>query len=141
MSAEQLSRRKTVAALAATVACTLAGCSSASAEPDLPGRTQGCTGPSFSATGPNAELYGAKEGYPLPDIMDARRRGGPWDPKYRVGAFTHIDQIYPTRLVQQGAMPWRFKCSTAQIWAMPARSAAKSAKPTPSRTTTATGTL
>jgi CubicO group peptidase (beta-lactamase class C family) len=116
MSAEQLSRRKTVAAMAATVACTLAGCSSASAEPDLPDRTQDCTGPSFSATGPNAELYGAKEGYPLPDIMDARRHGDPWDPKYRVGAFTHIDQIYPTRLVRQAATPWKFKCSTAQIY-------------------------
>jgi CubicO group peptidase (beta-lactamase class C family) len=116
MSAEQFSRRKTVAALAATVACTLAGCSSASAEPDLPDRTQGCTGPSFSGTGPNAELYGAKEGFPLPDIMDARRQGDPWDPKYRVGAFTHIDQIYQTRLVPQAATPWNFRCSTAEIY-------------------------
>src|SRR5215471_18169194 len=115
MSAEQFSRRKTVAALAATVACTLAGCSSASAEPDLPDRTQGCTGPSFSETGPNAELYGAKEGYPLPNIMDARRQGDPWEPKYRVGAFTHIDQIYLTRLVQRVATPSKFKCATAQL--------------------------
>jgi len=116
MSAEQLSRRNAVAALAATVACTLAGYSSASAEPDLPGRTRDCTGPSFSATGPDAELYGAKAGYPLPDIMDARRHGDPWDAKYRVGAFTHIDQIYPTRLVQRAATPWKFKCSTAQFY-------------------------
>jgi hypothetical protein len=116
MSAELLSRRKTVATLAATVACTLAGSSSASAEPDSPGRTQDCTGPSFSATGPNAELYGAREGYPLPDIMDARRRGDPWEPKYRVGAFTHLDQIYPTRLVQRAGSAWKFKCSTAEIY-------------------------
>jgi len=115
MSAELLSRRKTVAALAATVACKLAGSCSASAEPDSPSQTQDCTGPSFSATGPNAELYGAKEGYPLPDIMDARRRGDPWEPKYRVGAFTHLDQIYPTRLVQRAGSAWKFKCSIAEI--------------------------
>jgi CubicO group peptidase (beta-lactamase class C family) len=116
MSAEQLSRRKTVAALAATVACTLASRSSGSAEPDFPGRTQNCTGPSFSATGPNAELYGAREGYPLPDIMDARRQGDPWEPKYRVSAFTHLDQIYPTRLVQRAGPTWQFKCSTGEIY-------------------------
>jgi hypothetical protein len=73
MSAEQLSRRRTVAALAATVACTLGGNSFTSAESDFPSRTQDCTGPSFSPTGPNAEFYGAKEGYPLPDII----RGAP----------------------------------------------------------------
>jgi len=65
MSAEQLSRRKTVAALAATVACTLTACSSASAESDLPDRTQGCTGPSFSATGSNAGLR-VSDAYLLP---------------------------------------------------------------------------
>src|SRR6266702_4025451 len=101
MSAELLTRRKTVTALAATAACVLAGSSSANEEPDFHGRTQNCTGPSFSATGPNAELYGAEKGYPLPDIVEARRRGDPWEPKYRVGAFTHLDQIYPTRLVQR----------------------------------------
>ena len=116
MSAEQLSRRKTVAALAATAACALAGSYSARAEPDFHGRTQNCTGPSFSATGPNAELYGSEEGYPLPDIVEARRQGDPWEPKYRVGAFTHLDQIYPTRLVERSVAPWKFKCSTAKIY-------------------------
>ena len=116
MSAELLTRRKTVAALAATAACVLAGSSSANEEPDFHGRTQNCTGPSFSATGPNAELYGAEKGYPLPDIVEARRRGDPWEPKYRVGAFTHLDQIYPTRLVERAGSPWNFKCSTAQIY-------------------------
>jgi len=116
MSAELLTRRKTVTALAATAACVLAGSSSANEEPDFHGRTQNCTGPSFSATGPNAELYGAEEGYPLPDIVEARRRGDPWEPKYRVGAFTHLDQIYPTRLVERAGSPWNFKCSTAQIY-------------------------
>jgi CubicO group peptidase (beta-lactamase class C family) len=116
MSAKLLSRRKTVAALAATTACVLAGSSSANEEPDFHGRTRNCTGPSFSATGPNAELYGAEEGYPLPDIVEARRQGDPWEPKYRVGAFTHLDQIYPTRLIERPVTPWKFKCSTAQIY-------------------------
>jgi CubicO group peptidase (beta-lactamase class C family) len=116
MSAEQLSRRETVAALAAAAACALAGSSSASAEMDFHGRTQNCTGPSYSATGPNAELYGSEEGYPLPDIVEARRRGDPWEPKYRVGAFTHLDQIYSTRLVRRADTPSTFKCSTAQIY-------------------------
>jgi CubicO group peptidase (beta-lactamase class C family) len=116
MSAKLLSRRKTVAALAATTACVLAGSSSANEEPDFHGRTRNRTGPSFSATGPNAELYGAEEGYPLPDIVEARRQGDPWEPKYRVGAFTHLDQIYPTRLIERPVTPWKFKCSTAQIY-------------------------
>jgi CubicO group peptidase (beta-lactamase class C family) len=114
--AELLSRRETVAALAATAACVLTGSRSANAEPDFHGRAQNCPGPNFSATGPNAELYGAKEGYPLPDIVEARKRGGPWEPKYRVGAFSHLDQIYSTRLIERAVTPWQFKCSTAQIY-------------------------
>jgi CubicO group peptidase (beta-lactamase class C family) len=114
MSAKQLSRRKVAAALAATAACALADRSFAKAEPAGP--TKNCSGPSFSATGPNAKLYGAEDGYPLPDIVEARRQGDPWEPKYRVGAFTHIDRIYPTRLVERAATPWKFKCSTAQIY-------------------------
>jgi hypothetical protein len=72
--AEQLSRRKTIVALAAAAACALTNRSSASAE--SAGPTENCTGPTFSATGPNADLYGANDGYPLPDVMEARRRRG-----------------------------------------------------------------
>lgn len=57
-----------------------------------------------------------KEGYPLPDVMDARRQGDPWEPKYRVAAFTHIDRIYRTRPVERAAAPWHFKCSRAEIY-------------------------
>jgi CubicO group peptidase (beta-lactamase class C family) len=115
MSAEQLSRRNTVAALAATAASAIfAERSFAISQPALP--TEKCTEPSFSATGPNAELYGAGEGYPLPDITEARKRGNPWEPKYRVGAFSHLDQIYPTRLVERAVTPSNFTCSTAEIY-------------------------
>lgn len=113
--AERLSRRHAAVGLAATVACTLANQYSATAEPASPGLAPGCAGPSLSGTGPDAELYGSDEGYPLPNVMDARRQGNPWDPKYRVGAFTHLDQIYPTRLVQRAGSVWRFKCSAADI--------------------------
>ena len=101
MSAQQYSRRKAVSSLAATVACALAGPIPVTAEPVSAGETQDCAGPIFSTTGPNAELYGAKDGYPLPGITEARRQGDPWEPKYRVGAFTHIDHIYPTRLIKR----------------------------------------
>jgi len=116
MSAQQYSRRRAVSSLAATLACALGGPISATAEPVSPGETQDCAGPIFSTTGPNAELYGAKDGYPLPDIGEARRQAGPWEPRYRVGAFTHIDRIYPTRLVERAVMPWKFKCSRAEVY-------------------------
>jgi hypothetical protein len=48
MSAEQLFRRKTVAALAATAACALAGSSPAIAEPIFEGPKKDCAGPTFS---------------------------------------------------------------------------------------------
>ena len=74
-----------------------------------------CSGPAFSKTGPDAELYGAAQGYPLPDVLDARLHGNPWEPKYRVGAFSHLDRIYPTRRIERAAAPWMFKCATAEI--------------------------
>lgn len=115
MSADQLSRRRTIASLAALGACTLAGGSSASAEPAVPGAIETKGGPTYSATGPDAKLYGAEDGYPIPDVVEARRRGDPWEPKYRVSAFTHLDQIYPTRRVERAASPWTFKYATAKI--------------------------
>jgi hypothetical protein len=48
--------------------------------------------------------------------MEARRHGDPRQPEYRVSAFTHIDRIYPTRLVERAAVPWHFKCSTDEIY-------------------------
>jgi CubicO group peptidase (beta-lactamase class C family) len=115
MSALQYSRREALSSLAATVAYTVGGRIPAIAEPVSPSRAQDCAGSIFSATGPNAEFYGAKDGYPLPDIMEARRQGDPWEPRYRVGAFTHIDQIYQTRLIERAATPWKFKCSGADV--------------------------
>jgi CubicO group peptidase (beta-lactamase class C family) len=115
MSAGHYSRRKAVSSLIATVACTLARRLPAIAEPTVPSTAQDCVYPVFSTVGPNDELYGARDGYPLPDIMEARRQGNPWAPKYRVSAFSHIDQIYPTHLIEKAVKPWRFKCSGAEV--------------------------
>lgn len=72
-------------------------------------------GPVFSPSGPDAALYGAAEGFPIPDPVLARQQGNPYEPKYRVGAFSHFDEIYPTRRIRRAAMPWMFKRSAADI--------------------------
>ncbi len=72
-----------------------------------------CTRPvSAQSIGPDATLYGAPD-YPLPPRELARREGNPWSPKYRVGAFTHLDEIYETRKVARAAEPWPFKHAAA----------------------------
>jgi CubicO group peptidase (beta-lactamase class C family) len=72
-------------------------------------------GPAFSPSGPDAELYGAAEGFPIPDPALARRQGNPYEPRYRVGAFSHFDEIYPTRRIKRAGTPWMFKRSPADI--------------------------
>jgi hypothetical protein len=72
-------------------------------------------GPVFSPSGPDAERYGAAEGYPIADPTLARQPGEPHDPKYRVGSYSHFDEIFPTRLIKRAASPWMFKRSQADI--------------------------
>jgi len=76
---------------------------------------EGDIGPVFSPSGPGADLYGAGDGYPVPDSRLARRQGNPYEPKYRIGAFSHFDEIYPTRRIKAAASPWMFKRSSADI--------------------------
>ena len=45
----------------------------------------------------------------MPSRLAGQREGNPWAPKYRVGAFTHLDRIYDTRTVGRAAEPWAFK--------------------------------
>jgi Beta-lactamase len=112
----QLSRRDALAGLAFAAACWTGGTKSASAEqPRNAALAANCKGPIFTATGPDAALYGAADGYPVPGVELARRHGNPWEPKYRVGAFSHIDEIYPTRQINRAATPWTFKCSPANV--------------------------
>lgn len=72
-------------------------------------------GPTFDRNGPDAERYGLAEGYPVPEAGYARRQGNPWQPKYRVGAFSHLDAIYPTRRIERAAAPWAFRRSSVDI--------------------------
>jgi CubicO group peptidase (beta-lactamase class C family) len=72
-------------------------------------------GPVFSPSGPNAELYGAAEGFPIADRALAVQPGEPHQAKYRVGAYSHFDEIYPTHRISRAAAPWSFKRSRVDI--------------------------
>jgi CubicO group peptidase (beta-lactamase class C family) len=68
-----------------------------------------CGGKAHAQPGPQADLYGAADGYPVPANPMAQLQGNPWPAKYRVGAFSHLDQIYKTRTLSRAAEPWTFK--------------------------------
>ena len=72
-------------------------------------------GPTFSPFGPNAELYGAAEGFPIADRSLAHQPGEPHEVKYRVGFYSHFDEIYPTRRIKRASVPWTFKRSQTDI--------------------------
>jgi CubicO group peptidase (beta-lactamase class C family) len=107
-----LTRRAALAGLAAAATYGAARGNSAFAQPAA--TAENGAGPVFSATGPDAEFYGAAEGFPVPGLL-ARRKGNPYEPKYRVGAFSHFDEIYPTRTIKSAAAPWMFKRAPADI--------------------------
>ena len=73
------------------------------------------SGPVFSPSGPNAELYGAAEGFPIADHSLVHQPGEPYQVKYRVGAYSHFDEIYPIHRIKRTAAPWMFKRSQADI--------------------------
>ncbi len=101
-----ITRRTALAGLAGAACFPLIGGSRASAAD---------AGPVFSKGGPNAELYGASESYPVPGWWHGRREGNPFSPKYRVGGFSHIDEIFWTRRVARAPAPWNFKRVPADI--------------------------
>lgn len=80
------------AALSASLACAQDGPSS----PREPG-------PVFSESGPDAELYGAAEGYPV------GTRGTATHLDKLVGVYSHFGDIYPSRTVRRAETPWHFK--------------------------------
>jgi len=104
-----LSRRTTLAGLAASCVVGLG-------RPLAEGRAaENVRGPVFSPSGPNAELYGAGENYPIKDPTLPYVPGNPHTPKYRVGAFSHFDELYPTRLVKHAPASWQFKRAPAEM--------------------------
>jgi hypothetical protein len=105
-----VSRRTALAGFAAAAVASV----SASAAP-APGdaTTENTAGPVFSLSGPNAELHGAAEGFPIADRALPVQPGEPHQLKYRVGAY--VDEIYPTHRIKRAAAPWLFKRSQADI--------------------------
>jgi CubicO group peptidase (beta-lactamase class C family) len=110
-----VSRRVSRRAALAGLAITAAG-GSAVAEQVSDGTSgENAAGPMFSPSGPNAELYGAAEGFPIADHSLAHQPGEPHQVKYRVGAYSHFDEIYPTHRIKRAAVPWIFRRSRADI--------------------------
>jgi len=114
-SSSPMSRRQALASMASAIACETTSKFAIAGPPAGDRLGANCDGPIFSTTGPNAELYGAANGYPVPDVSLARRQGNPWEPKYRVGAFSHLDALYPTRQIKRAVKPWTFKCSLGEV--------------------------
>jgi CubicO group peptidase (beta-lactamase class C family) len=104
-----LSRRTALAGLAATCAAGLAGPIAESQA------AENSSGPVFSTSGPDAEFYGAADNYPVRDPALGFVPGNPLKPKYRVGAFSHYAELFPTRLVKHAATPWQFKRAPAEM--------------------------
>ena len=72
--------------------------------------TENSADPVFSPSGPDAERYGAAQGFPVPEFRIGPAAGQSVSAEiYRVGAFSHFDEIYPTRLIKRAAMPSMYK--------------------------------
>jgi CubicO group peptidase (beta-lactamase class C family) len=69
-------------------------------------------GPVFFASGPDAELYGANAGFPIADV---KQRRWPDQAPYRVGSYSHYDEVYPVRRIRAAANPWRFRYSDQEV--------------------------
>jgi CubicO group peptidase (beta-lactamase class C family) len=104
-------RRTALTGLAAVAACG----------PAIAGTAPRCAtaehsdGPVFSPSGPDAVRYGAAEGFPIADRSLRFQPGDPYEQKYRVGAYSHLDEIFPTRLIARAAVPWCFAYSRTDI--------------------------
>jgi CubicO group peptidase (beta-lactamase class C family) len=53
-------------------------------------------GPRFAPDGPDADDYGARDGYPVKPIYRA---------KFFVGSFSHYDQLFDSRVIRRAAAP------------------------------------
>jgi len=111
-----MSRRQALTGLASTGACGITSNTLFAGPPRKDVLAANCEAPIFSPVGPNASLYGSADDYPIPDVSLARMQGNPWEPRYRVGAFSHLDALYPTRQVNRAVKPWMFTCAPAEVW-------------------------
>jgi CubicO group peptidase (beta-lactamase class C family) len=83
----------------AVLVAALAGCIAST-----PGPASG-PGPRFAVSGPDAEAYGAREGYPIKFL---------YRPKFFVGGFSHYDELLESRVVRRAATPWRLRRVSAE---------------------------
>ena len=78
-------------ATAALIAIIVAGCAAAPPPSSSAARV--------ALAGPNAEEYGARDGYPIGDRKTYSR------PPFLVGSYSHMDEIFQGRLVRRADMP------------------------------------
>jgi CubicO group peptidase (beta-lactamase class C family) len=110
VKAERISRRSAIAATAAfAVWRPVAAAAQACPEPNPP------DGPRFSATGPDANRYGAAEDFPIGDPALHGRPGEPRDVKYLVGTYSHFNEIFPVNHVARAATPWCFSYARTDL--------------------------
>jgi len=91
----------------------LVGCAAPSGPPadgagviaSSPAGPSATPGPRFAAGGHDAEGYGAREGYPVKIISRA---------PFLVGAFSHYDQFFESRVVRRAATPSRLSRAAAE---------------------------
>jgi CubicO group peptidase (beta-lactamase class C family) len=81
---------------AAALSIVLVACASPSS---APAPQSSALGPRFSPVGPDADEQGAREGYPLGDRATFFRM------PFLVGSQSHLDEIFPARLVHRAATP------------------------------------
>lgn len=72
-------------------------------------------GPTFSPSGPRAEKFGITQGFPVSDPSLRGQPGEPLDAKYRVGAFSHFDDLNRIHTIPRAAAPWCFAYAVADI--------------------------
>ena len=109
-------RRRTLARLAGLAACAATSSTGAPAEvASDAGEAPRSEGPTFDRGGPDAARYAIDDGYPIPPRAQAIAEGNPWSPRYRVGAFSHLDAIYSTRRIARADAPWLFKRSAGDV--------------------------
>ena len=71
--------------------------------------------PLFLQTGPTADLYGAADHYPVPGFIESLRHGNPFSQHYRVGAFSHADEVYATRRIRRADTASSFQRRSASL--------------------------
>ena len=93
-----------IIAVACLLGAVLAGCASpgatdprVSASGSSTAEQSVAAGPRFAQGGPDAEDYGASAGYPIGDRETCSR--------FRVGCYSHFDQVYEGRLVRRATTP------------------------------------